>query len=199
MSEPGAKRPVFKPIRSRFTVAGLTAGAAIAVLAVFAAGAALAIALGSWTRPVEAAVPEAQRAEALAEYRSLSTQIDSIEKQRREAGATSYGELGLTAAQEKSLSLCEELGIRPGMGRFELEALVPATEVRQVEVLPFLARVLLLVLAPTGALYIALAEINRTTMAREAARAWRFARSQKEYRCAPREYAALAASGKGRR
>ena len=98
MSDPSEKRPIFKPIRSRFTVAGLTAGAAIAVLAVFAAGAALAMALGSWTRPAEVDVPDAQRAEALAEYRSLSTQIDSIEKQRREEGAASYGELELTSA-----------------------------------------------------------------------------------------------------
>ena len=180
-------------------MAGLSAGAAIAVLAVFAAGAVLAMALGSWTRSAEVAVPEAKRAEALAEYRSLSTQIDSIEKQRREAGAASYGELELTPAQERSLERCEELGIRAGMGRFELEALVPAVEVRQVEVMPFLARVILLVLVPTGATYIALAEINRTTMAREAARAWRVAWSQKEYRCAPNEYMALKVSGKGRR
>lgn len=198
MSDPSEKRPIFKPIRSRFTVAGLTAGAAIAVLAVFAAGAALAMALGSWTRPAEVDVPDAQRAEALAEYRSLSTQIDSIEKQRREEGAASYGELELTSAQERSLERCEELGVRAGMGRFELEALVPATEVRQVEVLPFLARIVLLVLLPTGALYIALAEINRTTMAREAARAWRYARSQKLYRFAPHEHISRAAAGKGR-
>ena len=198
MSDAAERRPIFKPIRSRFTVAGLSAGAAISVLAVFAAGAVLAMALGSWTRPAEIAVPDAQRTEALAEYRSLSTQIDSIEKQRREAGAATYGELELTPAQERSLERCEELGVRAGMGRFELEALVPATEVCQVEVLPFLARVLLFVLLPTGALYIALSEINRTTMAREAVRAWRFARSQKTYRCAPREHVSRAAAGKGR-
>ena len=199
MLDGDAKRPIFKPIRSRFMVAGLSAGAALAVLAVFAVGAALAFALGSWTRAVEVAVPDAERAERIAEFRSLSTQVDSIEKQRRETGAASYSDMELTAAQERSLGLCEELGIRPGMGRFELEALVPATEERQVEVLPFLARVVLLVLAPTGAVYIALAEINRTTMAREAARALRFARSQKDYRCAPREFASRAAAGKEQR
>lgn len=183
-------RPIFKKLRGEYRIARLSIASAFAVVTTLFVGVALTVALGAIKHEVEIPYASYEIAATTTEYTSKASQLASIELQQ-EIDDEKGVETVLTPDQEKIVEECRQLGIRAGMSRFELEALVPKSRTREEDALPLWARGLLLVLLPTGAAYVLLFEDDtRTTLLKEARRRVRLARSQKHYRCAPREYAA---------
>ena len=157
MAKSVTQQPVFKPMRAKFRVAGLSAGAAVAVLSILGIGAALVFALGGVTHEVYTEYNYRERAQIVSDYSLLASQLDSIDKQRRTDGASSYGQMNLSTTQREVVDTCEELGIEPGMSRYELEQIAPEGKVEDVETFPLAARLVLCALVPTAVAYLLLA------------------------------------------
>ena len=171
------RQPIFKPMRSEFRVMNLSAAAAVVVAAVLLSGAGITALLGGVTRTVVVPYAQYQVAAMTQEYESMSVRLASAEM----AGQEPDAQLAARAA---------EAGVKAGMGRYEIEALVPRSYTEEVEAIPMAARILFLVVIPTTAAYVLLFESSRTTMLKELRRIRRLKRSQKTYKTDAAEFSA---------
>ncbi len=181
-------RPIFTPLRSRFSVFGIPAGKFVAMILIAVAGAVLATLLTQATHSVEVAYDEDGLKSLYAEYTETLTALDELEVKRVAADASSYDELSLSNSDEEVIEKAEEAGIEPGMSSDDIIELLPAYQVVEEPIFPRIPTYVVLVALPVVVMFLLFVEINRTNVLRELRRMTKWSQSQKAYKSLPIDY-----------
>lgn len=182
-------KPIFKPMRAKYSVFGIPAAKFVAILFVAIAGFGLALLSGNIQHEVKVPYSQDEMQATYDGYVEVLNTIDALEAQRIAEGAASYDALdGLSYQQEEDIAKAEDAGIFPGMSNSQLEKLVATYHTETQPLVPDLVRFGVLLVLPVFCLIILFIEINRTSLLKEIQRAMKWMSSQKVYKSRPIDY-----------
>lgn len=182
-------KPIFKPMRAKYSVFGIPAAKFLAILVVAIVGFGLSLLSGNIQHEVKVPYSQDEMQSTYDGYVEILNTIDALETQRIAEGAASYDSLdGLSYQQEEAITKAENAGIIAGMTNTQLEHLVATYHTEMQPVVPDLVRFGVLLVLPVFCLIILFIEINRTSLLKEIQRALKWMGSQKVYKSRPVDY-----------
>ncbi len=182
-------KPIFKPMRAKYSVFGIPAAKFLAILVVAIVGFGLSLLSGNIQHEVKVPYSQDEMQSTYDGYVEVLNTIDALETQRIAEGAASYDALdGLSYQQEEAITKAEDAGIIAGMTNTQLEHLVATYHTEMQPAVPDLVRFGVLLVLPVFCLIILFIEINRTSLLKEIQRALKWMGSQKVYKSRPVDY-----------
>ena len=182
-------KPIFKPMRAKYSVFGIPAAKFIAILFIAIVGFGLAFLSGNIQHEVKVPYTQDEMQSTYDGYVEVLDTINALETQRLAEGASSYDKLeGLSYQQQEDIEKAEDAGIVAGMTNAQLEHLVATYHTETQPVVPDLVRFGVLLVLPVFCLIIMFIEINRTSLLKEIQRAMKWMGSQKVYKSRPIDY-----------
>ena len=184
------QQPIFEPLRGKFKPFGIPMSKVFGILLVLVIGVSCSFLLDLWQHETEIPYSSIEQQSILQDYQSLATTMASLESQRDADGLLTIEAMKLTSSQLAAISKAQELGITGDSTIEYLQSIVPQTYIGNRPVVPWLIRIVFLIVIPfiAGVSLFIEPEGMRTSAWRELKRMRRFKKSQKTYKCLPMSY-----------